>query len=203
MCWDMRFKVSLTEREIEVSSTFRELRVIEEGLRAHGDSLWGKIVRWVCDNWSAGKIVKWGLMKRDCHEVAVRINSLIQRLEIDFEVVWQKRETEEIRFADSLSKDFDFVDYKISMSDFERLSKKYGLFTADYFVSDYSFRMKPFYARYLSGECQASDAFSVRWDSGRGYFHPPVGLVPRLLEWAKVCKSEGILLVPDWPGSTV
>ena len=27
--------------------------------------------------------------------------------------------------------------------------------------------------------------------------------MPRLLEWAKVCKSEGILLVPDWPGSMV
>ena len=45
VCWDTRFKVSLTERERGASSTFRELRVIEEGLRAHGDSLRGKIVR--------------------------------------------------------------------------------------------------------------------------------------------------------------
>ena len=73
MCWDTRFKVSLTERERGASSTFRELRVIEEGLRAHGESLKGKIVRWGCDNWSAGKIVRWGSMKRDCHQVAVEI----------------------------------------------------------------------------------------------------------------------------------
>ena len=36
VCWDTRFKVSLTERERGASSTFRELRAIEEGLRAHG-----------------------------------------------------------------------------------------------------------------------------------------------------------------------
>ena len=60
VCWDTRFKVSLTEKEKGASSTFRELRVIEEGLRAHGGSLRGKIVRWGCDNWLAGKIVKWG-----------------------------------------------------------------------------------------------------------------------------------------------
>ena len=46
MCWDTRFKVSLMEREREASSTFRELRAIEEGLRAHGESLRGKILRW-------------------------------------------------------------------------------------------------------------------------------------------------------------
>ena len=50
VCWDTRFKVSLSEKEKGSSSTFRELRAIEEGLRAHGKSLMGKIVRWGCDN---------------------------------------------------------------------------------------------------------------------------------------------------------
>ena len=44
VCWDTRFKVSLPDREREGSSTFMELRAIEEGLRAHGDSLGGNIV---------------------------------------------------------------------------------------------------------------------------------------------------------------
>ena len=50
VCWDTRFKVSLTEGEKGLSSTYRELRAIEEGLRAHGRSLKGKTVRWGCDN---------------------------------------------------------------------------------------------------------------------------------------------------------
>ena len=76
VCWDTVFKVSLTEEERVGSSTYRELRGIEEGLRANGRNLRGKTVRWGCDNWCAGKIVKWGSMKVDCHEVAVRIEEV-------------------------------------------------------------------------------------------------------------------------------
>ena len=87
VCWDKRFKVSLTEKEKGASSTYRELRAIEEGLRVHGRSLRGKIVRWGCDNWSAGKIVKWGSMKRNCHEVAIKIESLCRRYDINIYVI--------------------------------------------------------------------------------------------------------------------
>ena len=79
MCWDTRFKVLLSEKERGASSTFRELRAIEDGLRAHGNRLRGKIVRWGCDNWPAGKIVKWGSMKRDCQQVAMDIEKLCRR----------------------------------------------------------------------------------------------------------------------------
>ena len=71
--WDTRFKIALREDERKTSSTYRELRGIEEGLRSQGEKLRGMKVRWGCDNWAAGKIVKWGSMKPDCHEVAVRI----------------------------------------------------------------------------------------------------------------------------------
>ena len=66
-------------REKEASSTYCELRAIEEGLRVHGKSLRGKIVRWGCDNRSAGKIMKWGSMKRDDHGVAIKIEELCRR----------------------------------------------------------------------------------------------------------------------------
>ena len=45
VCWDTRFKVSLTEGEKGSSSTYRELRDIEECLRANGRNLKGKTVR--------------------------------------------------------------------------------------------------------------------------------------------------------------
>ena len=70
------------DRQGERGGTFRELRAIEEGFRAHGDSLCGMVVRWGSDNWSAGMIVKYGSMKRDCHEVAVKIEELYRRYEI-------------------------------------------------------------------------------------------------------------------------
>ena len=96
------------------SSTYRELRGIEEGMTALADKIVGRGVRWHCDNWSACKIVEYGSMKKDCHEVAKRINDLIRQCNVDFEIVWQSRESKEIRFADQIAKDFDFGDYMIS-----------------------------------------------------------------------------------------
>ena len=198
---DTVFQVSLTEAEVAKSSTYRELRGIEEGLRALLVRITGKPVRWHCDNWSACKIVEFGSMKEDCHRVAIRINELIQEGRIDFEIVWQSRDSEEIRFADHVSKDFDFGDYRLCDSDFQRLFVKYGGFSADYFTSDYSFRMQPFYSRYLSEKSAGSDAFSQVWSQGFGFFHLPVGLVPKVLQKAREYRAQGVLLVPDWPGS--
>ena len=198
---DTVFQVNLTAEEVGESSTFRELRGIEEGLKALKGRLQGNRVRWHCDNWAACAIVEYGSMKVRCHEVAIRINELVMESELDFEMVWRSRETEEIRFADRISKDYDFSDYRISMSDFRELERRFGGFSADYFASDYSYRMKPFFSRYESAESAGSDAFEQSWSRGFGFFHPPVGLVPRVLEKAREDRAEGILLVPDWKGS--
>ena len=61
--------------------------------------------------------------------------------------------------------------------------------------------MKPYYARFASGECQGVDAFSVSWRKGRGFFHPPVGLLSRVIRKVEREKAEGVLVGPDWPGS--
>lgn len=71
------FQISLSEEEVSRSSTFRELRGIEEGLKALQARIRGKHVRWHCDNWAACKIVEYGSMKVDCFRIAMRINSLI------------------------------------------------------------------------------------------------------------------------------
>ena len=46
------------------------------------------------------------------------------------------------------------------------------------------------------------DAFSVSWKKGRGFFHPLVGLLSRVVRKAEREKAEGVLVVPDWPGSS-
>ena len=91
-------------------------------------------------------------MKSDCHVVARRINGLIRELGVNFEIAWLSWESEEIRFADQISKDFDFGGCRISAVDFEGLVR--GEFSADCFASDYSFRMRPFlFAVHLGSEC--------------------------------------------------
>ena len=88
VCEDTVFKISLSEEEVFMSSTYRELRGIEEGMKALAGRVEGKGIRWHCDNWSACKIVEFGSMKADCHAVAKRINALIRQLDVNFEIVW-------------------------------------------------------------------------------------------------------------------
>ena len=54
---------------------------------ANGRKLQGKVVRWGCDNWEAGKIVKLGSMKEDCHAVALRIEELCRKWNIRLETL--------------------------------------------------------------------------------------------------------------------
>ena len=61
--------------------------------------------------------------------------------------------------------------------------------------------MKPYYARFASGESQGVDAFSVYWWKGRGFFHPLVGLLSRVVRKAERERAEDVLVAPYWPGS--
>ena len=66
---------------------------------------------------------------------------------------------------------------------------------------DYSYRMRPFFSRYISEMSAGSDAFVQDWSEGFGYFHPSVALVPKVLDKVREDEGQGILVVPDWPGS--
>jgi hypothetical protein len=121
VCEDTVFKINFSEEEVFMSSTYRELRGIEEGMKASAGRVEGKGIRWHCNNWLACTIVEFGSMKADCHTVAKRINDLIRQLDVNFKIVWLSRESKEIRFADGISKDFDFGDYRLSRGDFASL----------------------------------------------------------------------------------
>ena len=87
--------------------------------------------------------------------------------------------------------------------DFGWIEQKYGPFSADFFASDRSWRMKPFFAKFGVGESSGLDAFGVSWKSGTGYFHPPVGLIWKVIRKAERERANGVLIAPDWPGSVL
>ena len=76
------------------------------------------------------------------------IEKLSRRFEIKLETFWISRESREIQFCDAWSKEVDESDYWMSKSCFEDLRRKFGPFCADYFASDRSYWMKPFYVRF-------------------------------------------------------
>ena len=76
------YKQYFTEEESRGSSTYRELRAIEEGIKMKGEQFRGHRVRWGCDNWAASKIIIQGSMKPECHEVAKAIVELVKKFNV-------------------------------------------------------------------------------------------------------------------------
>ena len=198
-----QYKVMFTEEERFSSSTLRELRGIEEGLRLHGQDIKGRRVRWACDNWAAVKACELGTTKHDAMVVATRIAELVEDLKIEFEVVWRRRNSDEIVICDKISKDFDASEYKIKDDSFKRIEEEFGEFEMDWFASSWSARTKQFASRFKDKGAVVTDAFSGDWSKGWGFFQPPIGLVAAVLDKAREEGARGILVVPDWPGSQV
>ena len=197
-----RYQACLSEEELGKSSTFRELRAVEEGLRVRGSDHRGCFMRWGCDNWAAAMIIRLGSMKPDCHEVACRISQLAKSLDIQLEPFWLRRDSVQIQICDNISKDFDTSDYKLSSEDFSQLREDFGPFSADFFASSFTKQFSPFYAKLACSEAAGTDAFSVSWSRPHfGFFHPPVGEVVKVLRYAEWCRASGMLVVPLWQGS--
>ena len=134
--------------------------------------------------------------------MALGIERVCREFEIKLETFWISRDSKQIEFCDAWSKEVDESDYCMSKSCFQDLWGKFGPFSADYFASDRTFRMKPFFARFASGESEGVDAFAVSWKRGFGFFHPPVGLLSRVVRKAEKERAKGILVAPEWPGSS-
>ena len=126
-----RFQVNFSEEEKGRSSPYRELRGMEDGLSILGPDLRGKRLQWGCDNWAACRAVELACTKEDCMEIALRIAKVVERFEIDLQVVWKRRNTKEITLCDKLSKDLDIGESRLSMGCFSRLEAKYGPFSVE------------------------------------------------------------------------
>ena len=132
----MRFQVTLELWETEASSTYRELRSIECGLLLIAPEARGTVVRYGNDNYSAVRAVMFGSTKPDCQRIAVKIHEIVEAHQIELEMVWRRRSTEEIVLCDRISKEFDLSEYRIQEKSFERLASLCGPFSIDWFASD-------------------------------------------------------------------
>ena len=108
----MRFQYPLEDWESQESSTYRELRSMEIGLTLIGPEAKGCVLRYGKDNYAAVKAAAFGSTKEMCHMVAKRINEICDKYGITLEVVWRRRNTEEIVLCDKISKTFDLGEYR-------------------------------------------------------------------------------------------
>jgi hypothetical protein len=79
---------------------------------------------------------------------------------IQQEMVWRRRNAQEIVLCDKISKTFDLSEFRIQMDSFNRLQEEFGPWTMDWFASDWSSRIERFASRFWTVGSEHTDAFS-------------------------------------------
>ena len=196
-----RFQYPLEDWETEESSAYRGLRSMEIGLTLVGPEAKGCTMRYGNDNYSAVKTCMYGSTKQNCHDVAKRILSLCEFYDICLEVVWRRRNTEEIVLCDRISKTFDLGEVRLEERSFWAIEMEFGPWEVDWFASAWSARLPVFASRFWTVGATYTDAFTQDWRSVEGFFHPPLDQLAACVEKIGAEGAKGVLVLPDWPGS--
>ena len=185
------------------SSTHRELLAVRQGLLKWEKPMSGQTITWLLDNQAAVKILKWGSMKPSLMALAITINDIVERADIELIPTWKDRTSEEIQIADRLGRGWtsNIDEYRISGWQFDEITQYYGLFDTDLFASNWSARTKSFVTKEPCNKALATDAFSISWSNdqvGRVWIHPPVQLLQKVFEKILLEDVCGLALFPFW-----
>ena len=193
---DMQSLVMWDVTEQRKSSTWRELRALEFGLKAFAPKLSGYCVYWHSDNQAVARIATKGSMKKELNRLAFSVFTVCQEFNIQLRVIWIRRELNEQ--ADSLSRSFDTDDWSVSKQFFEFANKTWGPFTIDRFANAKNAQLPRFNSRFWSPGCEQVDAFSVSWVRENNWLVPPPCLVSQAVKHLLLSKAKGALVVPEW-----
>ncbi len=118
---DMFFQ-AWTKMEQRSSSTWREVKTIEAGLRAFADRLTGTSVLWFSDSAPGVAVARKGSMKLDLNPLAASIADTCAKHNIDLTVQWLRRDRNKVAYA--LSRFIDLDDWGSLMTSLDRYSPR-------------------------------------------------------------------------------
>ncbi|VDH92658.1 Hypothetical predicted protein [Mytilus galloprovincialis] len=130
------------------SSTWRELKTVENNISCFKSELAGKFVKLYTDNQNVVHIVKKGSMKMELQEIALSIFHICLSCDIFLELEWIPRD--ENYYADYLSKIFDYDDWGVSTHIFTYFSSLWGPFTCDRFADSKNSKVEFFNSKYFT-----------------------------------------------------
>ncbi len=109
--------------EQQASSTWREVRTIEQGLLAFKDRFAGKSLTWFADSVPGVPVIRKGSMKTNLNSQAEDIARVCKENKIQLAMKWIRRT--ENQTADRLSRFVDFDNWGIR-DEFSRVSSSSG-----------------------------------------------------------------------------
>ena len=186
---------NFSEYEIKQSSTWRELFAIQFALHSFAPMISNKSVHWEIDNYAASLIVASGSNKTHLQTLAEDIYDLTFKHSIFLQVKWISRHKNQI--AGTLSKTYDFDEWKTTDTLFHYLNRLCCPFTVDRFADN-----KNANSKFWCPDTSKVDAFAIGWGNGNNYLVPPIYLVPKVIKHLQSSKGQSTLVVPFWPSAS-
>ena len=187
------------ETEREQSSTHREISNILFSLASFLPHFEGKSVTLKTDSQSAARICKIGSMNPNLHSFAEAIFELCFKNKIDLVVDWIPRELNtDADLVSRLADRVDIDDWQISPEFFSLLDNRWGPLTVDLFANYYNAKCEKFFSLFHSPRSHGVDAFRYDWSKENALMVPPIPLIPSALAHARLCRCQGVLVVPFW-----
>ncbi|GAQ93297.1 hypothetical protein KFL_014250010 [Klebsormidium nitens] len=187
------------ERHGVKSSTWRELEGLRRLLLSVGHLLRGHRVLARGDAMNVFWLLKKGGSRAEhLHSICLRIFWLCLELRIELLPEWVPRAQNQL--ADFLSKVRDVDDFSLQPGIFQQILRAFSPLHIDRFASSYNAQLPIFWSDLWSPHSAGANAFTDSWAGLRNYCFPPPRLVARVLEHARECSAEIVLVVLDWPG---
>ena len=185
-----------SESEARLSSTWRELKAIDQVLRSFAPKLQGHKVKWFTDNQSVKHIVMHGSKRLHLQDGAFSIFETCMNFSLKLDVEWIPRGDNER--ADHISRIIDVDDWKIDPALFAYLDALWGPHSVDCFAAHYNSQIPRFFSHFWNPGAEAVDAFTASWQGEVCWWVPPLHLVARVIRHAQVCSAVGTLVIPAW-----
>lgn len=196
-CRDSVYRSLWSESEKHKSSTFREVKAVRLALRAYGDILQGRTVKWFSDSQSCVKVIQAGSTKSDLQLESLKFFDLCIKWNIDLRIQWVPREQNDI--ADTISKMGDTDEWEVTVEFFDFMNELWGPYDIDRFASHRNRKVQRYNSKFIDFETEAVDAFTQFWGHSNNWLTPPIRLVTRTIFHLLHCKASGTIIVPKWP----
>ncbi len=190
---------TFSHQEALQSSTFRELSAVSYTLKGFQHLLQNQCVLWHSDSLNTAKIIRNGSPKKHLQTLALDIFRTCLRYDIRLIPKWIPREENEL--ADSISKYSDSDNWGIDNESFDYLQHEFGTFTVDRFADSQNAKTNRFDSRYHTPGAENINTFTSNWREEFNWVCPPISCIATALKHAKICRSTGVLLIPEWKSS--
>ncbi len=170
--------VQRTADEAKESSTWREVRTIELGLRAFRRRLRNRSVLWRTDSLPGLSTIYKGSMKEKLNPLAVRIRRICEENSIQLQVKWVRRDLNKV--ADKLSRFVDLDDWGINRSFFLQIQTEWNCWcTVDRFASAENKKLPRYNSKFADINSEGIDMFTQSGKKETNWTVPPPHLIPQ------------------------